>query len=277
MSKYRKDSISQKKENNFSTKMIVGAGVLILMILIAFIIMKPEPINSADFCPDSGPKGTTALLIDLSDPLSPSQEQKLINELNYLTETSEARQSSYLEKHAKLTTYFTNDTEIPTNIFSYCNPGSNSQLSSFDKMNEHKILYLKKWNKFSSETMEKIKLNIKGDQSTNTSPIIESLAFIREREFAPSDIVRKDKNSNKIIIVSDLIQNSKLYNQYKQDIDTKLIFDKKPISLHGIEIYIFFITSEKYKNIQTDQFKLWWRKYFNKGISGAEDGRWTTL
>ena len=118
MSKYRKNSVSQKKENNFSTKMIVGAGVLILMILIAFIIMKPEPINSADFCPDSGPKGTTALLIDLSDPLSPSQEQKLINELNSLTETSEARQSSYLEKHAKLTTYFTNDTEIPKNIFS---------------------------------------------------------------------------------------------------------------------------------------------------------------
>ena len=78
--------------------------------------MKPKPINSKNFCPDSGPKGTTALLIDLSDPLSPSQEQRLINELNHITKTSEIRKNSYLEKYAKLTTYFTNGTETPNNI-----------------------------------------------------------------------------------------------------------------------------------------------------------------
>jgi len=277
MSKYRKDNITPKKENNFSTKIIIGAGILILIILIIFIILKPPPINSVDFCPDSGPKGTTVLLIDLSDPLAPSQEQRLINELNYLTETSEMRKKSYLKKHAKLTTYFTNGTETPNNIFSFCNPGSDSQLSRLDKMNENQILYLQKWKKFSSQTMDKIKSHIKEAQSDKTSPIIESLAYIREKEFAPPDIIINDKNSNKIIIVSDLIQNSELYNQYKQDIDTKIIFKKKPISLHGIEIYIFFITSEKYKNIQTDKFKFWWRKYFNKVLSGAEVGRWVNL
>ena len=277
MSKYRKDSVSPKKENNFSSKIIIGAGILILIILIIFMILKPKPINSVDFCPDSGPKGTTALLIDLSDPLTPSQEQRLINELNHITETSDTRKNSYLNKHAKLTTYFTNGTETPDNIFSFCNPGSDSQLSNFDKMNENQILYLRKWNKFSSETIEKIKINIKSERSANTSPIIESLAYIREKEFSPPDILLTDKNSNKILIVSDLIQNSELYNQYKEDIETKLVFNKKPISFHGIDIYIFFITSEKYKNIQTTKFKNWWLQYFNEGISGASMQRWTTL
>mgnify|MGYP001269516405 CR=1 FL=1 len=87
MSKYRRTQPSDP--GNLSTKNIfIYGGALILLILILFILLyKPDPVNRTTFCPEENINeyGLTAIIVDLSDPLSISQEEALKAEFASLT------------------------------------------------------------------------------------------------------------------------------------------------------------------------------------------------
>ena len=96
-----------------------------------------------------------------------------------------------------------------------CNPGTESEMSV---LNEQKMMVQAKWDNFSKNMIDKLVEQFVKKQEINRSPIIENIAYVRNKEFDRPEYIKNDKNkTNNFLIVSDMIQNSKIYNRYKEE------------------------------------------------------------
>ena len=151
-----------------------------------------------------------------SDKLSNSQKARLNNELINISNTSSNRNKAILNKGEKLVVYFVEQEGIKPNLaFSMCHPGDISKRNLLEKISEGESFAKKKWEKFSKDTTREINNKISQTSAISTSPIIETIQFIRSKEFPPPSLINEDLNYN-IIIWSDMIQNSEISNHFKR-------------------------------------------------------------
>ncbi len=256
----------RKKNDHSQLKIIIIFGIVGLLVLSVglLFVFKPETINQEDYCPKSGPYGVTALVIDISDPLSASQELALFSSLNAFTETSSRRPDALLEKGAKLQVYFSNETERPDLVFDLCNPGTADQRDVLSKLSENQIFAQSRWNEFSTLVNDEIKRRVIPQQQLHRSTIIETLAYVRASESFPRpDVLGRDDRHYGIVLVSDMLQHSSLYSQYGSSIeDVETIYAKKPVQLNGINVKVMFVPRPKHAEKQNAALKTWWRRYF---------------
>jgi len=245
-----------------------GLGLLILIGIFVFMFLQPEKTNLSDFCPKSGEKGKIVLLLDISDPLNMSQKAKLKKELDGISKRSSLRPFPLLNKGEKLLIYITQeDGKEPKKLFSMCSPGDIENKKVIDKMSEGKIISLKKWENFQNKALNEIKKKLSNIGSLKTSPIIESLSFVRAQEFNSPELL-EDSTNNKIIIISDFIQNSKLTSQFKGLKNVQEVNKNYPVSLQNISVRMLVLVSNKYSKFQSPEHQSWWRKYF--AITGGD-------
>ena len=245
-----------------------GLGLLIFIAIIAFMFFQPEKTNSSDFCPRSGERGKIVILLDVSDPLNMSQKAKLKKELDGISKKSTLRPFPLLNKGEKLVIYITQeDGKEPNKLFSMCSPGDIENKKVMDKMSEGKIISLKKWQNFQNKALNEIESKLSNCASLKTSPIIESLSFVRAQEFNSPELLEKSTN-NKIILISDFIQNSGLTSQFKNPENVQEVNKSYPVSLKNISIRMLMLVSNKYSKFQTPEHQSWWRKYF--AVTGGD-------
>lgn len=252
-------------------------GLLFTGIIGSYLVFQPPATNPKTFCPNNEKNiGVTALIIDASDKLTISQKTRLNRELKSLSEVSDERSSPFLKKGDKLLVYFIQpEGNLPEMVFSLCHPGNLNSRTLTDKLNEGEIFARKKWEKFTENILESIEQKIDLSSGLDTSPIIETINYIRQKEFAPPDLLEKNNENYRLVIWSDLLQNSSIENHFSKTGDVEDIYKRFPVELGNIKLNIFNLVSEKYNKKQTKEQKYWWRAFISKSNGKLES--WDTI
>ena len=265
MSKYNK--IQHSGDSPYNTKNVL-IWLLVIIVLFSSIYFMIQSFNSqtydSRYCPkkDKENFGTTAILVDLSDPMQASQEEALKKELTNLTTTVDGLK--VLNKGDRLAIYLTSSDDVPEKIFDLCNPGSEDERNT---NTEGKIIYEQKWKNFFKSVQTELNKKFNNTDNINQSPIIESIAYVRNKEFNPPNVLgesSKIHDRNNIIVVSDMLQNSNLYSVYKEKKSYAEVLASKPMNLAHINYYHFVVINPKYKKYQTPALIEWWRNFIIK-------------
>ncbi len=274
----RRDRRSKVQNSNFSILSIMPwmFGTLLIIGMIGYFFIRPAPVDQKTFCDEKGNiSGITVIVVDVSDKLSLSQKARLKNELFNISNTSPTRSNPILSKGEKLIVYFIEPEGIkPSLVFSMCHPGDITKRSFLEKISEGESFAKKKWEKFSNNILEEIDKKIENSQDLSTSPILESIQYIRSKEFPPPDLMSEVSNYN-FIIWSDMIQNSDTANHFKELKEFKKVLKENPLILNEIKFSIFQLMSKKYSKFQNNEQLLWWRKIFSS--SKAKLKSWEPL
>ena len=115
-----------------------------------------------------------------------------------------------------------------------------------------------KWQEF-IKALDQLNEAIAKTGPAATSPIYEALQYIRAAEFPPEALIDEAQNT-RLIIWSDLIQNSSNLNFFKETKDSREFFRSNPLDVSGVDVSITHLISQKYKTRQTNDLVFWWRE-----------------
>ena len=239
-------------------------GLAILGTAGFFVISTQQPPTDSKFCPENEKGlGITAFIVDVSDKLTNSQTARLENELENISNVSSERPSAFLEKGEKMLVYFVKSEGQDLHpVFDLCHPGDVANRTWDQKATEGKFFAQKKWEKFKHDMMSDITREIDNSTGANTSPIIETIQYIRDKNFPPPDLMDKTTNY-RIVLWSDMLQHSKEASHFRGLGDSKTVLKRKPLRLDGVDVWVFYLVSEKYSDYQTGEHMTWWREIFS--------------
>ena len=231
-----------------------------------------DKLDRTTLCPQSGPTSTTVLILDLSDPLEPHQEQALVQFTTSLTtlgvEDGVATQRSeiYVSPGHMLVLYaLSSGSELPVERFRMCNPGSPNQRTVADRFTEGEVVTRVRWAQFQNAINEAMPKNVI-DSSRQTSPIIETIRYVRNREFPPMSELRTRPNASRytLYIISDLLQNSPLMSHYQNLPETKGLPQSLALDLTGVNVGVRYLRNPVYRVYQTPEHFAWWRSFLSE-------------
>lgn len=185
-------------------------------------------------CPVSGATGMTAVIIDATDPISEITLTNLRNE--FRREISQISKGQYLRIASLTGTPW----ELPT-MFDGCNPGDGQEVDIWTNNPQRRQ---ERWEEAFGTPLEQLPESFGTVQTASQSPIMAAIQKMRNDLF-DSDIAA-DNVSKRIIIVSDMIEHTDLYSQYRTgpDFEAYLHSDGHRTyrtDLSGIEVTILYV------------------------------------
>ena len=227
----------------------------LIMILPSSGVYAAEKLNSRTLCPASGNKGQIILLIDTTDPLTPVAQERL---KQLLTGIGDSENNLYLKPAHELFAYHLTpliaDMEKP--ILRVCNPGNPKDIIGFT---DSKVKAKLRWLIFKRKIRSIFPSTpAAGEQS----PLLEAIALVTARH-VPSLGVVDQRKPTRLILFSDMLQNSKYLSHYKS-LPTPKAFEKltgyaeMSSNLKGVDVWLFYVRRTRDKNIQTPEHYYWW-------------------
>ena len=229
-----------------------------------------DKIDLRTLCPEEGPGSTTVLILDMSDPLKPHQ----LNALNRFADSLVKKipavdgvlrpSENYIPKGHMLVVFeLATVQNEPRERFRMCNPGSPDERRAIDGFTEGEIASVVKWSQF-SKAMQAAVPNEVGTQSATTSPIIETVRFVRNKEFPRAVDMNGQGEPRRytIFVISDLLQNSDLLSHYDGLPAVEGLPQSLAIDLSGIDIGVRYLRSRPYAHLQNGEHFAWWRRFF---------------
>ncbi len=226
----------------------VGGGIVYLM-------NTQIDVDEVTLCPIDGAIATTVVIIDATDSFNAIQKNSIEIELNKVR--------SATKKHESIQIFNITDEVgsllIPT--FNACNPGS-GEGANF--LYENEELINKLWNENFSNP-----LNMALEQATlkasyASSPILESIQSVAGASFG----VVHENTPKKLVIVSDMLQNSEMINFYKGIPSFESVYQSNNLSsmsslyLKGVDVTILMLNRPNRAELQNNTNVLFWERYF---------------
>ena len=242
-------------------------GVLICVIcafiftgigVIAIIINNSKiELDENTLCPTKEPpKGHTAILVDRTDPLAQNQTKWLFTLVNKIKVNLPVYEKLSIIPITKESGKFLNP------IFSLCSPRQGITANPFYE-NPRKLR--KKFELQFGLPLQKVLDKLRKGETYDESPIIETIQRLTQSENFSSIA-----ENRKIIIISDMLQNTRPINHYKKYsadsfIESKYFNEVKP-ELNNTDVIIYYLASNnsKARNFQGERHKNFWRKVFKK-------------
>lgn len=242
--------------------LLLLVGLIFAVLVGSPFILTKEKIDQ-DFCAsDAKQQNITVVLIDASDQLSKEQTAALNSELMNLTQPRIGNKQFLLEKGDRLAVYLLGEDQSDLNrIFNMCNPGALDDRTFTERATEGKTFAEMRWYEFNKKIMSEVSNRINTANSNKTSPLIETIKHIRSVEYPPSDVA-KNSSIFRMIIASDFLQNSGTASHYGKLPDVREVFQRHPVDLMGMDIYIWRLNSNSHPHLQSPHHLSWWRKYF---------------
>jgi len=201
----KKKQVKQKKDKI--------AFVIIIFVVLAVIaggwyyLSRPkQPVKDAIGCfQDHPPPEIVAIVIDRTDPVTPVQAAQIKNELSQV--------KADLPRQSELRAYTVGSVarETLSPDFRACHPGD---LEEIDCWTESCKRAERRWREF-SEKFERYLEGVSPSGSESESPLIESIRSIGATTFSDPLFNSDPKTRKRLIIVSDMLQNSSLFSHYR--------------------------------------------------------------
>lgn len=279
---------------------VIGGLVLAALFAAAFYFKAPK--LDEIFCPETGALYKTIIILDTSDPLTQTQQAAFYSFLNSLVtppDPASQRWSPFVKKGALLAAYEIADSSgKPKERFRMCSPGDPNNRSWKDRLTKGLTLAKIQWLEFEERLQSAFPESITGKELP-TSPIIETLDYVKKREFGDTTHLRSSDNSvGTIVVISDMLQNMPKCSHYKSCRNVMKKSDNKEapkegaksdyfkceqsnacgspenaydlyggVDFTGVNIVIKYLQVDRYRKLQGAEHFTWWRKFF--AIAGA--------
>ena len=219
-------------------------------------------INKETKCPETGPVSVTAFLIDTTDPISKKTltdaKNRFEAEIGSIAVGELLEIYGLTEKSGELKT-----------MFAGCNPGDGSTV---DQWTNNPRLRQRQWEEAFGKPLEEVSGNLEKGQGGNQSPIMAAIQSIKLQVF---DKYNKLDIPKQMIVMSDMIEHTDLYSQYKSGIDfgtykaTPAYADFRT-SLDNVEVSIWYI-DRGLKRFNGPQHMEFWAEWVmdNRGTFGS--------
>ena len=262
-----KQKSSPKKRREQKNAFIAAAAFLAGALVVGLVVWglfqsRGEPVlDSETNCPVSGAESVTVVLIDLSEPYNEVQREGIFQRLEAVREK--------LETNDKLALYLLSDVKdaMPDPAFSYCKPPKGSEANP---LFQNPRMMQETYMKFADKGGE-LRAFIGDKSGRRTSPVMEMIQIVAVKEFRKSSA--KPPKEKRLVVVSDMIQNSPGYSLYKVGRPDFEAFQKTPhyqkirTDLGGAEVSVFLVRRDAAGSIQNDDFyDFWWN--FLEGMGG---------
>lgn len=253
----RQRSIRKKRKDIVGVVLITLAAALILAFIgsYAYFSSRAGKINKETLCPEAGVTETTAILIDRTDALNPTQRIAIRNHLDDLR--------AGIPPGGEVVIYSVGPTmeDLLKPEFRMCNPGSGSNANEFY---ENPKLLEKRWREGFLKPLQKTLESMLVPNSASISPIMESIQSVVLTSFAQHK--SKHLKLKRLVLVSDLLHNTSEFSHYRGDLDFKH-FRKNPYyrkvrgNFDGIEVVLLYIRRDT-PVVQGRKHIQFWQEYF---------------
>lgn len=265
----------RKRSGDIKGYLIMSLVILLLAAAGIYLFInegKRVKIDQITFCPNEEKErfGKTVALLDLTDPLNKAQKEFFLKEIKELKDQ--------IPKHHSLTIY-TLDEDLDLNKsrkITMCNPGTVEDIeSTYDKISINPKEIKKRWDEGFSRQISNVVNNIIVENSSqNTSPVMEMFQLIALNEFKGFEGI-----DNKIIILSDMIQNTAEMSMYQNELISYSSFKKSNYFLkvktnlnYNVSLELFIIQRDGSRKMQNNpDFVNFWGQYFMMGNSAKDD------
>lgn len=195
----------------------------------------------------------TVILMDATEALSESQVEGVINYLEDLVTDS--------IKYERFTLYFLNDDpETFKPQLTVCNPGDGQALDP--NTNNLKKL-LKTWERSFKYPIIKSAQGLATVAPSDYSPIMEMLKFVALRTTSKSSALDK-----RIIIVSDMVEHTTAYSQYRNPKANFMLFKDTPYfremrpRLNDVNVHLLYVERSRLAYVQgREHVELFWKPF----------------
>lgn len=242
-------------------------GALSLIILGGFVYLKiiasekPE-LDKASLCPVDGPKGITAFLVDVTDPISKATATDLRNEFEAAVST--------VPVGGLVQVYTLTEAEGElTRTFSKCNPGSGENV---DEWTSNPDLAQKRWEEGFQKPLDEIAKRMDQGVAGKQSPIMAGIQEINLEAFGAPKYRTIPK---KLIVASDMIEHTSVFSIYRDGVDYAN-FEKSPArdqfrtALDGISVRILAFQRPNLK-FDTKQLADFWDAWVHNNRGEVEE------
>ncbi|WP_422465825.1 hypothetical protein [Endozoicomonas sp. ALC013] len=243
-----------RQANMLSIKIAVAAAILLVIIgsAVYWMLSKPK-FDKNTFCQNDKVKSATVVIIDRTGEFSKSHIRAIKDVMNSEIE---------MLKEGDMISLYSIDSRtyngLSETLFEKCKPKSGQ---SVNKLIENERMIKNDFNKKFQEPIDHVLSNVINDKDSSSSPIIESLFDI-----VSSGQLKSGVNINRIVLLSDLLQHSKLITVYKGKL--KAIDDDQNLKrivpdLRGVDVKVFWILRDNREGeLQSDYLLSWWEKLF---------------
>lgn len=271
-------SVARMKKKSNTGAVVIGSlaiglsiGLAAVIVFFVYKAMSRPPLDKVTMCPENGPRQVTALLVDTTDPISIVTLADLKNRFSEVVQSTEVGEMLAIygltEKRGELIT-----------MFEGCNPGDESTV---DQWTGNKKIQQRKWEEVFGKPMEEVRGKLDKGQAGAQSPIMAAIqniklqVFDRFKERRDEASGEEEKIPKKLIVVSDMIEHTALYSQYKSDLEFQNYKDSPAnadyrTSLDGAEVSIWFVDRgiEKFSDAKFMNFWATW-VMDNRGTWGS--------
>jgi hypothetical protein len=236
------------------------------------LVLQPEEYDPQTLCLAGETPPHVGIVIDKTDLYSPEQAARiegLVLENRDRLQISERMTLFELDARGEL---------VNTNDFSLCNPGRGDQINPLYR-NPQRVEA--RYQALFEGPLQAALSDLVEPKESPSSPIIESLARLAVTEnFDPETPGRR------IVLVSDMLQNSQLFTVYGRNrgaLESRLpdprdvaaaIEDEVGDALAGVTIEVYLIPRRSWENDQETVIRAYWSEVFRQ--LGVRD-RWNAL
>jgi len=213
-------------------------------------------LTPSTLCPVNGPRAFTAVLIDRTDAISEVSRADVAVKLHDLLDL--------VPRYGQLELFsITATVKVPMAAeLSKCNPGQGKYV---DPMTGAPEMVQKTFASQFQAPLDSALSQMLALNEAPASPIMEAIQAVAVSSF--SGEARRDR-PKKLIIVSDLLQHSPNFSQYRDRAATFAQFQKSAgykavaADIRGVDVEILYLQRATQHGLQTDDHIRFWRDYF---------------
>lgn len=237
-------AVREAQESRKGLFKIAGVVAAVTLVGIAYVTVARgnKALDNETLCPVT-PASVTVLLVDVTDPMTTAQKQDFRNQLNRLRGT--------IPRYGKLivTKVDSSSNELLQPVIVRCNPGTAEDVS--DLTGNPKAIQTAHEEKFIAP-LDKAFDSLSRESSAERSPILESVQSVALTELAKPEL---EKTPRKLVLVSDLLQNTEALSFYSGTPSAKELIDSKPFrrvrtDLRGVEVELWMLERSDAKETQ---------------------------
>lgn len=221
----------------------------------------PDPITGC--VKGQPPASLTVILIDTTDPLDAVQKQDIEDKIKPLLQdrTPTNRQGTPTHGEVMLFTIQPVGDSLLRPQALACNPGSGAGQSQWTG---NPRLMQRRWRRIFADKLKKMLAALLTAPDSPTSPIMESVQSVAVGVFEEPRFEKVPKN---LVIVSDMVQNTGGYSQYREHYSfarfqkNSYYLTVRP-ELDGVNVSILYLRRPATLAIQTAEHIQFWRNFF---------------